>query len=55
MVIMSIEMFERKEALLDLYTKLAEAEAEEAEGEAGIDFAAYAARLRDEVHGRIQG
>ena len=53
MVVMSIENYERQQAQLELYAKLAEAEAELAAGAQGTDFARFAARLRQDVHGRI--
>ncbi len=53
MVIMSIDMYERREAQLELYAKLAEAEAQAANGETGADFAAFAKKLRCSVHGTI--
>lgn len=53
MVIMSMEMFERHEAQLELYAKLAEAEAEAAAGETGMDFAQFAEKLRGSIHGTI--
>ena len=53
MVVMSIEMYERQQAQLDLYAKLAEAEAEIASGSDGVDFYVFAKKLRDDVHGRV--
>jgi prevent-host-death family protein len=53
MVIMSIDMYERREAQLELYAKLAEAEADAAKGETGADFAQFAKKLRDNVHGTV--
>jgi len=53
MVIMSMEMHERREAQIELYAKLAEAEIEAASGETGVDFKAFARKLRDSVHGTI--
>jgi prevent-host-death family protein len=53
MVIMSVETFERREAQLELYTKLAEAEAEAARGESGLEFSGFAAAMRKKVHGKI--
>lgn len=53
MVIMSVETYERREAQLELYAKLAEAEAEAAAGEIGADFGALAKKLRDKIHGTI--
>jgi prevent-host-death family protein len=53
MVVMSVETFERREAQLELYAKLAEAEAEAARGETGLDFEKFANKLRVNVHGTI--
>jgi prevent-host-death family protein len=52
-VVMSVETYERIEARLDVYSKLAEAEAEAATGEAGADFGDFAGQLRGKVHGTI--
>jgi len=52
-VIMSIELYERLMAQLDLYAKLAEAEAEIASGAEGIDFFEFAKKLRADVHGGL--
>jgi len=46
MVVMSIEMFERQQAQLDLYSKLAEAEAEIASGVDSVDFFKFAKKVR---------
>ncbi len=53
MVVMSLEMYERQQALLELYSKLSEAEAEIADGVVGEDFAEYAKELRKKVRGRL--
>ena len=53
MVIMSIDMYEHQQAQLDLYAKLAEAEAEIASGVEGADFFEFAKKLRKDVHGKI--
>jgi len=53
MVVLSIEMYERQQAQLELYAKLAEAEAEIASGAKGVDFFEFASKLRAEVHGAI--
>lgn len=50
---MSMEMYERQQALLNLYDKLAEAEAEIANGAQGEDFSKIAKQLRDSVHGKV--
>ena len=53
MVLMSIELFERMQAQLDIYAKLAEAEAEIASGAESPDFFEFARKLRTQVHGRL--
>jgi len=53
MVVLSIEMYERQQAQLDLYAKLAEAEAELASGAEGVNFFDFAKRLRADIHGRV--
>lgn len=53
MVIMSIEEYERQQMLLSLYGKLGEAEAEAVNDEQGEDFAAFAKKLRESVHGVV--
>jgi len=53
MVVLSIEMYERQQAQLDLYAKLAESEAEVVSGTEGMDFYGFAKKLRDVVHGRV--
>ncbi len=53
MVVVSIEEYERQQALIDLYGKLAVAEQEAASGEEGEDFLTLARQLRDRVHGRV--
>jgi len=50
MVVLSIEMFERQQAQLDLYSKLAEAEVEIASGVQAVDFFEFANKLRGDVH-----
>ncbi len=54
MVVLSIKEYERRQALIDLYGKLAEAEQEIAAGAEGEDFLAFAQKLRNNVHGNIQ-
>ena len=51
MVVLSIEMYERQQAQLELYAKLAEAEAEVASGAEAADFFEFAKRLRADSHG----
>ena len=53
MVVMSIEAYERQQALIELYGKLAEAEAEIANGAAGEDFFEVAKKLRASVRGKV--
>lgn len=53
MVVMNIETYERQQAQLELYAKLAEAEVEIASGAKGEDFFEFAKKLRNNVHGKI--
>lgn len=53
MVVMNIEEYERNQALIDLYGKLAVAEQEIAAGAEGEDFLSFAKRLRENIHGKI--
>jgi prevent-host-death family protein len=53
MVIMSIETYERQQALIELYAKLSEVEAEIANGAEGEEFFEVAKKLRSNVHGKI--
>ena len=53
MVVLSVEMYERQQAQLELYAKLAEAEAEIASGAEGVDFFEFAKKLRAGVHGTV--
>lgn len=53
MVVMNIEEYERNQALIDLYGKLAVAEQEIAAGAEGEEFLSFAKRLRETVHGKI--
>ena len=53
MVVLSIEMYERQQAQLAIYAKLAEAEAEIASGAEGADFFEFAQKLRADVHGTV--
>lgn len=53
MVVVSIEEYERQQALIDLYGKLAVAEQEIASGAEGEDFLAVARQLRERVHGTL--
>ena len=53
MVVLSIEEYERQQALIDLYGKLAVAEQEIASGAQGEDFLTLARQLRERVHGTL--
>lgn len=53
MVILSMEEYERQQALIDLYGKLAVAEQEIADGTEGEDFLMLAKSLRERIHGNI--
>ena len=50
MVVLSIEEYERQQALIDLYGKLAVAEQEIASGAQGEDFLTVVRQLRERVH-----
>ena len=53
MVVVSIEEYERQQALIDLYGKLAVAEQEIASGAKGEDFLTVARQMRERVHGNL--
>ncbi|MHB8124725.1 MAG: type II toxin-antitoxin system Phd/YefM family antitoxin [Desulfitobacteriaceae bacterium] len=53
MVVMSVETYERQQALISLYAKLAEAEEEIANGAEGEDFFEVVKQLRNSVHGQV--
>lgn len=53
MVVLSIEEYERQQALIDLYGKLAVAEQEIASGAQGEDFLTMTRQLRERVHGTL--
>ena len=53
MVVLSMETYERQQAQLELYAKLAEAEAEIASGAEAIDFFEFAKKLRADVYGAV--
>lgn len=53
MVVMNIEEYERQMALIDLYGKLAVAEAEISSGAAGKDFMTVAKQMRERIHGTV--
>lgn len=52
LVVMSVEVYEQQQALLNLYAKSAEAEADIANGDSGEDFLTVAKQLRKNVHGK---
>ena len=49
LVIMSLETYKQQQSLLELYTRLAEAETEIAEGAEGEDFSQVAHKLRNSI------
>lgn len=53
MVVISIQEYERRQALIDLYGKLAVAEQEIASGAQGEDFLTVSRQLRERVHGQL--
>lgn len=53
MVVMSIEEYDRLQAVLELYSKLSEAEADLADGAVGEDFLEVARKLRSTIRGKI--
>lgn len=53
MVVLSIEEYERQQALIALYGKLAVAEQEIASGAQGEDFLTVVRQLRERVHGTL--
>nr|WP_325216763.1 type II toxin-antitoxin system Phd/YefM family antitoxin [uncultured Oscillibacter sp.] len=53
MVVVSIEEYERQQAIIDLYGKLAVAEQEIASGAEGEDFLTIARQMRERVHGNL--
>ena len=53
MVVQGMAEYERQQALIDLYAKLAVSEAEIAAGADGEDFLSVAKELRGLVHGRL--
>ena len=53
MVVISMEEYERQQALIDLYGKLAVAEQEIASGAEGEDFLTLAKGLRGRIHGNV--
>ena len=53
MVVISMEEYERQQALIDLYGKLAVAEQEIASGAEDEDFLTLAKGLRGRIHGNV--
>ena len=53
MVVVNIEEYERQQAIIDLYGKLAVAEQEIASGAEGEDFLTIARQMRERVHGKL--
>ncbi|PAV27867.1 prevent-host-death protein [Virgibacillus profundi] len=53
MVVMSIEEYERQQALIELYSKLSEAEAEIENGASGEDFLEVAQNMRLKIRDKI--
>ncbi|TBL80730.1 type II toxin-antitoxin system Phd/YefM family antitoxin [Paenibacillus thalictri] len=53
MVVMSIESYEQQQALIELFSKLSDAEAEIANGSEGEDFLEVAKKLRAGIHGKV--
>ena len=51
MVVLSISEYEKQQAIIDLYGKLAVAEKEIADGAKGKDFLTTARQLRERIHG----
>ena len=51
MVVMSIDMFERQQAQLDLYAKLAESEAEAGPGSDSVEFFEFVNKMRVDENG----
>ena len=53
MVVLSIEMYERQQAQLELYAKLAEAEVAIDAGDKGEDFFVVAEQMRKKLVGKL--
>ena len=51
MVVLSLELYEHQQGQIEIYAKLAEAEAEIASGVEGVDFFEFAKKLRADVYG----
>ena len=50
---MNIDEYERRMAIVDIYSKLAVAEQEIAAGASGEQFGEAAAKLREQLHGNV--
>ena len=53
MVVLNIDEYERRMSLIDLYSKLSDAEREIESGAQGEDFSLIAKKLKRNVHGKI--
>lgn len=53
MVVMSIETYERQQAQIKLYAKLAEAEESIANGDQGEELLKVAGKLKKKIHGKV--
>ena len=53
MVVMNIDEYERRMAIVDIYSKLAVAEQEIAAGASGEPVGEAAAKLREQLHGNV--
>ena len=51
MVVLSIDMYKRQQAQLELYSKLAEAEAETASDSTGVNYYEFVNKQRVDEHG----
>jgi prevent-host-death family protein len=53
MVVLSLEMYEQQQAQLELYAKIAEAEAAIEAGDEGEDFSVVAEKMRKKLIGKL--
>jgi prevent-host-death family protein len=53
LVVMSMDAYEHQQAQFELYSRLAEAEIEIANGATGVDFTEFAEQTRARVHGKV--
>ena len=53
LVVQSLEAYEQQQALMEIYSLLAESEAEIANGDLGKEFSSVARKLRKKVHGKV--